>query len=76
MAKKYWHELSDEEYQREVVEGELTSADCLKKYRQPDWCNYFRALHRDLGCWSLTDVDLRKKISRDYCKTCGEYIKE
>jgi len=75
MKKKYWHELSDEEYQREVVDGNLTVKETMKKYEQPDWCNYSDALEGVFGCWSLMGKR-RKKISRDSCKTCDYYIKE
>ena len=40
-----------------------------KNLTQPMWCIYPNALH-PMGCWSLIDRELRKKISKDFCKTC------
>ena len=39
---------------------------------QPIWCNYPDAVDV-LGCWSLVGKS-RKKISREYCKSCDCYV--
>lgn len=67
MTKKYWHELTDEEF--ENIPPKIKCTKLRKLYSQPDWCSYPDAID-SLGCWSLIDKDLRKKISIDYCKCC------
>lgn len=67
---KFWHEVSDEEAKN--YGGAMTVGDFMKKYSQPEWCNYHEALNPMLGCWSLTDNSLRKKISLEFCKDCPE----
>ena len=65
---KYWHELTDEEI-KEIHNSHATVRDVLDNLKQPDWCNY-PDVFEELGCWSLTDGELRKKISLESCKDC------
>ena len=64
--KKYWHELTDEEFSK--IDPETLCSKLRKKYKQPDWCDYPDAIGA-LGCWSLVGSN-RIKISIDFCKTC------
>lgn len=68
MEKKYWHEISAEE-ESEVYSSGITYDELLKKYKQPDWCNYPNALLGSWGCWSLTGSH-RADISPEFCKNC------
>ncbi len=65
--KKYWHELTDEEYN--AIPGRTLFSTVRKRYKQPEWCNYPDAIG-GMGCWSLIDKDLRKKINREFCRKC------
>ncbi len=71
MTKKFWHEVSEKEYQEAI---KRTWGWVMKKYKQPDWCNYPDALND--GCWSLLSAVKKTKICRDYCKSCEKYIPE
>ncbi|HEC67125.1 MAG TPA: hypothetical protein ENI23_17750 [bacterium] len=73
MTKKFWHELSESEYQAAI---KRTWGWVMKKYKQPDWCNYPDALEGALGCLTLIAKTRRTKISKDYCKSCEKYIPE
>jgi hypothetical protein len=70
-TKKYWHELSEEEFEK--IYKEYTWGKAQEEYLQPDWCNYPEAIH-PFGCWSLINKKLRKEISREFCKTCNYYF--
>ena len=67
--KKYWHELSKDEVKN--LNGN-TWGYVMDNYKQSDWCKYPGALQGILGCWSLTDPEIRIKISKDFCKNCDE----
>lgn len=65
--KVYFHELSDAEFQQAIKDK--------KKYTdflQPDWCNYYKALNFNMGCWSLTD---RRIKGIEDCKGCEFFRK-
>jgi len=72
---KYWHEVTDEEYQ-ELMKRKLRWDDIPKHYKQPDWCALEGALLGGIGCWSLTSIDTRQSISREFCKDCDYYLSE
>lgn len=72
--RKYFHEAEQSEID-ELLKIGGTIESILKKYRQPDWCSYPNALEGLMGCWSLVDLELRTKISEDFCKDC-EYFRE
>ena len=63
---KYFHELTEEEYEALKNSG-ATWADVMANYKQPDWCDYPDALEGVMGCWSLI---YRKPVSETYCKDC------
>ena len=65
---KYFHEETDEVLNALIEEG-ITYAEIRERYSQPDWCTYPEALSV-LGCWTLTSLTLRKRISLEYCKDC------
>lgn len=67
MEKKYFHELTDKEFE-EVVNDDLTYGD----FKQPKWCGYPDALDWNMGCWSLTGRTIKTKND---CKNCECYIK-
>jgi len=69
--KKYWHELSDEEFAN--IPPNTKCLELRKLYSQPKWCSYPDAIDA-LGCWSLINSELRKKISIEYCKGCELFI--
>ena len=62
MIKKYFHELTDKEFE-EGIKDHLTYGD----FKQPKWCNYPDALALNTGCWSLTE---RKIKTKEDCKDC------
>jgi hypothetical protein len=74
MKKKYWHEMSDEEWDT-IHDGKHNYPQIRKLYKQPNWCKDAQAIH-PLGCWSLIDKKLRKQISIKYCKKCVCFKKE
>jgi len=65
--KKYWHRLKSD-----INMEKITVGDCLKKYKQPDWCNYPNALEGGMGCWSL--VFHREKINKKFCRNCDLFM--
>lgn len=69
MKRRYWHKLKDSTV-KGIFDKETTIGEVLKRYKQPDWCTYPNALQGLLGCGSLLSVNLRHKISEDYCKGC------
>jgi hypothetical protein len=73
---KYWHKLTDKEI--EVLKKKKATVGWgLKNLKQPDWCGYPDALCGGMGCWSLVDHEIRKKISRKFCakEPCDCYKK-
>lgn len=64
--RKYWHELSKEEF--DSIPGETLCSELRAKYKQPDWCTYPEAIDA-LGCWSLIG-DRRTQISKSFCGKC------
>lgn len=72
--KKYFHEISDEEYKR-LVEEKKTYGYLYENYKQPSWCSYPNALGGSFGCWSLMGVATRKEISEEKCKNCDCFNK-
>ncbi len=68
--KPYFHNsISDEEWEG-MKESGMTWCDIQKRYRQPDWCTYPRALEGEMGCWSLI---YRMMSNEDFCKDCDCY---
>ncbi len=56
MPRKYrpfWHRFNEYDQEYIVKQSGLVVRKFIKKYRQPDWCNYYEALSDILGCWSL-----------------------
>ncbi len=68
-----FHEITKDEW-ADLVKKKMTWEEVAKEYPQPEWCKYPGAVRDMFGCWSLTDTDIRLKISRKYCKTCEMYI--
>ncbi|NIQ88645.1 MAG: hypothetical protein GWN93_06020 [Deltaproteobacteria bacterium] len=68
---KYFHELTDEEYQSHMVEG-MTWGEAMKKFQQPSWCTYADALAGAYGCWSLVQHRIRKE---EDCLRCECHVK-
>ncbi|MEN6623828.1 MAG: hypothetical protein ABFD50_20045 [Smithella sp.] len=66
MDKKYFHELSDEEY-KALIKSKITYDQLLKSYAQPDWCNYSVALEGIIGCWALIGREIKSETD---CKEC------
>ena len=63
--KKYFHELSKEEY-HELAKSGMTYKELAKKHPQPKWCKYSGATDGVLGCWSLVGFRIKGK------EDCGE----
>lgn len=69
--KKYFHEISDKEFDK-LVREKKTWQYVIKNYLAPEWCKYPDPLCGSMGCWSLV---YRGLVSNNYCKTC-EYYEE
>jgi hypothetical protein len=52
-AATYWHELPKAEQDKIVETSGMKMGQFLKRYKQPDWCEYPEALAGQMGCWSL-----------------------
>ena len=65
MEKKYFHELTNEEF-KEAIKKKMVYED----FKQPDWCHYPFALNWEMGCWSLTERQIKKE---EDCKDCDCY---
>jgi hypothetical protein len=63
--RKYWHEISDEEYGQII--GKRTWGYVWLHYKQPEWCVEPYMLDA-AGCCSL--ILKRKDINYEYCKGC------
>lgn len=68
--KKYFHELTEEEYKKIVDSKEYTYEKLAKDYPQPKWCSYPNATEGVMGCWSLVDF---KVTGEAFCKECDLY---
>lgn len=66
MEKKYFHKLSEEEFNNAIKERKE-----YKDFKQPKWCGYPNALDPMFGCWSLTKRTI--KIMTD-CQSCKCFI--
>lgn len=64
-TKRFFHELTDEEFKRAVSENK-TYAD----FMQPAWCSYPYALDWGMGCWKLTERGIR---CEEDCRNCDCY---
>lgn len=67
-GRKYWHKLSETEYQT-VIQHTWEWAN--KHFKKPDWCRESDPIH-PFGCWSLIG-DNRKNISEKYCTGCDSF---
>ena len=69
---KYFHELSDEEFDKLLKGGGMTWGECAHKYPQPEWCNYPDAVCGVMGCWSLMRMGKPENNIRsiDNCEGC------
>lgn len=65
MGHKYFHELTDKEFE-EAVNNHLTYGD----FKQPKWCSYPNALDWNMGCWSLTERTIKTKNDCKNCECC------
>lgn len=63
--KKYFHELTDEEFYN-AIKNKNKYSDFL----QAKWCTMHDALNYNFGCWGLIS---RKMRSEEYCKYCDYY---
>lgn len=70
-AKRYWHEVTEEEMNRLIAE-KRTWGYVSERYLPPDWCTYPDPFHPSLGCWSLTG-EQRTIVSKSYCENCVLY---
>jgi hypothetical protein len=72
IKKPYWHMAADKELEQLITES--TSINFIKEnYRQPDWCEMPDALDFTWGCWTLSDLKLRKTICKKFCSSCECY---
>jgi hypothetical protein len=69
---KYFHELTDDEYEA-LEENGTRWCDLPEKYPQPEWCEYPDALNAEMGCWSLV---YRTGVNKEYCKNCELFNKK
>lgn len=69
---RYWHTESNVKAAQVMASG-ITLGAFMERYSQPTWCAYHDALEAQMGCWSLVDLELRKKISPKFCKSCDCY---
>lgn len=65
----YWHTLPDDLVDHLFQTG-ITWGEVMEQYAQPPWCRLSEALNGTMGCWTLTDRDLRKRISAKFCDKC------
>lgn len=67
---KYFHELTDEEYER-LKKSHVRWCDVPTMHPRPKWCDYSSALCGEMGCLSLVH---RRNINKDYCSKCDCFI--
>ena len=65
--KRLWHELPKKE-RNEVLKTGYTNKEFLRRFAQPEWCNYphQEALHLG-GCFNLVTGKIK---NRGDCKQC------
>lgn len=71
-TRPYYHELTEAQVDQ-LIADKRTWQWVVENYQQPSWCEYPEALGGTMGCWSLTDPDIRIKISHEFCKDCPCY---
>jgi hypothetical protein len=67
---KYFHELSEKEYNT-LFSTNITFEQLAVDYPQPTWCGYPNATDGPMGCWGLFYQDNK---DREHCKNCECYI--
>jgi hypothetical protein len=67
---RYWHEIDAKEQGNILNHSGMTVGDFLKRFRQPDWCNYPDALGGAMGCWNLLMPGAVRDIKA--CEGCEE----
>lgn len=70
--RPFWHRLNkyNQEYiLNQFAHSRMTYKKFMKKYRQPDWCNYYEAIHGIWGCCSLMGSLIH---CEDDCCECSE----
>lgn len=71
MALKYWHKISDKEFDEIHNPKHRHKWSWVRKhYKAPSWCKEGQLALDALGCWSLIDKELRKTVTADRCKSC------
>lgn len=70
--KKYFHELSKDEF-NELVKKKYTWGKLAEDYPQPKWCNYPNALEGEMGCWSLVGLMIKSENDCQNCDLCKSY---
>lgn len=68
---KYFHQLSESD---RIEASNLTVAQILNQYTQPDWCKYPDALAGCMGCWSLVGGIVKDEICCKGCEWCKSEI--
>jgi hypothetical protein len=66
--KKYFHELSEDEF-KELVKSKITYKQLEIDYPQPIWCDYPNATRGEMGCWGLVYFRVHND-GESYCKNC------
>lgn len=69
MEKKYFHELTNEEF-KEAIKKKMVYED----FKQPYWCCYPNALNWEMGCWSLTERLIKSKEDCKDCDSCRDNL--
>ena len=80
---KYFHELSDEEYEILMDNKEkITWEECAKKYPAPSWCGHGSgAVCGIMGCWSLMGSRVIEQVKQrirkiEDCEGCDLVVNE
>lgn len=77
---KYFHELTEEEFNKIVNEGingkKITWGELPQYYPQPPWCEYPDATEGIMGCWSLTSFWVKNEEYCHHCECCKGVVEK
>ncbi len=72
--KKYFHEITEAEWERIKAEKQWYWSDVRDEYVGPPWCAEQTIVVDAMGCWSLIAVGEPYRITKEYdCKKCDLY---
>jgi len=68
--KTFWHRINEYDQLYIQEHSGMTIGQFMKKFKQPDWCDYPDALQGIFGCWSLYYRYIHNIGNCENCNLC------